>query len=229
MLRCGHPGRRRLERADPVLQATASWRAPSSVSGYEGYDPARTLPSRQGAVGRRPDACLRAGRPAWLAQLGRSRPWRSPPRPEQGGGLGLRPPRPGHHRRSDRPMLEQSGLTPCYLPGPGPHPHAAQLPAGNWGLQAIWLLTSWAPWSRFRPPRGTQFFEEARRIVTAILADYVGAPSTPRPKRPSTSRPGRSPWRQGCPSRPKRSRFGSRPWVPVEGTWGLSGDPSGTE
>jgi len=68
-------------------------------------------------------------------------------------------------------MLEQSGLTPSYLPALD-HPYVAQ-PQPYWGNQAIWLDIL-GTLEQVPPARGTQFFEEARRIVTAILADYVG-------------------------------------------------------
>lgn len=67
-------------------------------------------------------------------------------------------------------MLDQSGLTPSYLPALD-DPYVAE-PHPYWGNQAIWLDIL-GTLEQVPPARGTQFFEEARRIMTTSLADYL--------------------------------------------------------
>lgn len=69
-------------------------------------------------------------------------------------------------------MLESSGLVPSYLPALD-HPYVQEgLP--YWGGQAIWQEIL-GTLGEIPPARGTQYFQEARQIVTNTLSQYLTA------------------------------------------------------
>lgn len=67
-------------------------------------------------------------------------------------------------------MLKQYGLVPSYLPALN-DPYVKQ-PQPYWGNQPIWQLIL-STLGKVPPARGTQYFQEARQIMTAIQADFL--------------------------------------------------------
>lgn len=67
-------------------------------------------------------------------------------------------------------MLKEYGLVPSYLPALN-DPYVRQ-PQPYWGNQPIWQ-TVLGTLGRIPPARGTQYFQEARQIMTAIQADFL--------------------------------------------------------
>jgi lactose/L-arabinose transport system substrate-binding protein len=67
-------------------------------------------------------------------------------------------------------MLQEYGLVPSYLPAlDDPYVSEAQ---PYWGDQAIWQLVL-ETLDEIEPARGTQFFQEARDIMTTIQSQYL--------------------------------------------------------
>lgn len=67
-------------------------------------------------------------------------------------------------------MLQEFGLVPSYLPALD-HPFVSE-PQPYWGDQAIWQVVL-ETLDDIEPARGTQFFMEARDIVTTVISDYL--------------------------------------------------------
>lgn len=67
-------------------------------------------------------------------------------------------------------MLRNYGLVPSYLPALE-DPYLRQ-PQAYWGNQPIWDLIL-GTLGRIPPARGTQFFQEARQIMTVVQADFL--------------------------------------------------------
>jgi len=67
-------------------------------------------------------------------------------------------------------MLKEYGLVPSYLPTLN-DPYVKQ-PQPYWGNQPIWQLIL-GTLGKVAPARGTQYFQEARQIMTTIQADFL--------------------------------------------------------
>lgn len=67
-------------------------------------------------------------------------------------------------------MLKEYGLVPSYLPALN-DPYVKQ-PQPYWGNQPIWQLIL-GTLGKVAPARGTQYFQEARQIMTTIQADFL--------------------------------------------------------
>lgn len=67
-------------------------------------------------------------------------------------------------------MLKEYGLVPSYLPALN-DPYVKK-PQPYWGNQPIWELIL-GTLGKIPPARGTQYFQEARQIMTAVQADFL--------------------------------------------------------